>query len=113
MAMHWAREHTLFPSATKSSSSQSNVKNAGEYREAIFFLDLTAISGVGATLTVRLQYSPDNATWYESTHAFTPRTTVGKQALPVNVLGTYVRFDYTIVGTTPSITFSIKWAFKS
>ena len=109
----WAREHTLLASAAHSVSGQSVIKNAGEYGEAIFFLDVTAISGSGATLEARLQYSSDNAEWFDSAHAFTPRTSTGKQALPVSVLGTYIRFDYTITGTTPSITFSLKGSFKS
>lgn len=113
MSIRWNQEHILLTSAARAVSGQSNVKNAGEYGEAVFFLDVTAISGSGATLEARLQYSSDNATWYDSAHAFTPRTTTGKQALPVSVLGTYIRFDYTISGSGPSITFSLKGSFKS
>lgn len=114
MGIRWHQEHTLLTSAERSVSGQSNVKNAGEYKEAVFFLDLTAISGSGATLKdLRLQYSSDNAAWFNSAHAFTPRTTTGKQALPVSVLGTYIRFDYTITGTSPKITFSIVGSFKA
>jgi len=109
----WNQEHTLLTSAARSVSGQSNVKNAGEYGEAIFFLNVTAISGAGATLETRLQYSSDNETWFDSAFSFTSVAATGKQALPVSVLGKYVRFDYTISGTTPSITFSLVGSFKS
>jgi len=109
----WNREHVLLTSAARTTSGQSNTKNAGEYREAIFFLDVTAASGSDILLSTKLQYSLDNATWYDSEYSFTPFATTGRQALPVSVLGAYIRFDYTLAGTTPSFTFSLKGAFKS
>lgn len=103
-------KHTLLSSAVRTTNGSSNVINASEYDSCIFFINVTAIAGVGAKLSGPLQFSPDNETWYDSPHWITDMSAVSKQMIIVPALGKYTRFAYEIVGT---VTFSIIGAFKA
>ena len=103
----WAREHFLLTSAARTSDGTSNVINAGEYGSCIFFFDVTATTG---TLNGTLQFSPDNAAWYDSAHVIAEMSAVSKQVMIVPALGRFVRINYQVTG---SVTFSVIGAFKS
>lgn len=78
----------------------------GEASELAVYLEITAISGAGATITTTYQSSPDGVTFWDHT-AGTAMTTVSKTLIKVpTVIGKYGRLSYVIAGTTPSITFS-------
>lgn len=113
--MKWAKVHTLLSSELRASTGYSNAINAGEYREAVFFLEVTTKEGTDPKLDLTLELSPDNITWFTSATVFVQSTAEVKRLLAVaSGLGLFVRFSYAITGTnTPKFTFSLKGAFKS
>lgn len=115
MSQKWAREHTLLSSAQRSASGYSNAINAGEYEEAVFYLNVTAAEGTNPTLDLTLELSPDNTTWYTTGTTFTQSTGAVKRLLTVaSGLGMFARMAYTIGGTnTPKFTFELRGVFKS
>jgi hypothetical protein len=81
----------------------------------IFQSDVTAITGTGANLVVTLEDSVDGGVNWNTVLALTAQTTVSRQvgrigltaaAWPFNPRKLRVR--WTITGTTPNITFSVK-----
>lgn len=70
-------------------------------------LDVTAISGTGATLTVTVESSPDGLTGWRSAGAFTAVTAVSRLVASFAVLEQFVRVSWAFTGTTPSATFSV------
>lgn len=90
-----------------------------QYDELIIYLDVTAVSGVGPTLDVIYEVSPDDDTvadasarWFTHT-TFTQATAATKAVKLVTTPGQRGRIRYTIAGTTPSFTFRVdiegKW----
>lgn len=70
-------------------------------------LDVTAASGTGPSLTVNVQTSDDNTSW-RTLQSFTAVTAApANQHLSVGGMDRYLRFSWTITGTTPSFTFSV------
>ena len=111
--LRWAREHTLLSLTERTADGISNIINAGEYSSALFFITASVVTGADATLKATLQMSPDNETWFDSEYKISDLTLASKQILAVPALGRYVRFNYTIEGTDPHVTFNIVGAFKS
>lgn len=75
-----------------------------------FVLVIEAQSGTSPTLTVALQVD-DNASFTSATEVlqFTPTVTAGNKMsfkLPEGINERYVRLNYTVGGTSPSITIS-------
>lgn len=74
---------------------------------AVFFLNVTAVSGTSPALTVTVEDSPDGQTWYTLV-TFTQATTVTREARRVlDVFGRYLRVSYTVSGTGPGFTFAV------
>lgn len=73
------------------------------------FLDTTAVTGAGATLTPTVEWSNDNATWFiaDPADTFTAITAVGKVVKRFLTKGQYARINFSVTGTTPSITFAV------
>jgi hypothetical protein len=70
-------------------------------------LIVTAASGTTPTLDVKLQTSGDGTTW-DDVASFPQQTTTQTGRYKVfGPLGTYVRWVWTIAGTTPSFTFAV------
>ena len=118
MTERYMQLHSLLSSALRAGTGYSNPINASEYKEAIFFLDVTTNEGTNPTLDLTLQLSPDNPTadnWFDTASTFTQSVAAVKRLLTIaSGLGMYVRFKYVIGGTnTPKFTFSLKGAFKS
>lgn len=111
----WAKVHTLLSSELRASTGYSNAINAGEYSEAVFYLDVTTKEGTDPKLDLTLELSPDNITWFTSTTVFAQSVAEVKRLLAVaSGLGMFVRFSYAITGTnTPKFTFSLRGVFKS
>jgi hypothetical protein len=84
------------------------------YSSADFFiaqLDVTATSGTGESLDVKLQHSIDGSTWLDITNGdFAQKTATGTETivLPDCVWGDYIRVNYAIAGTNPSFDFTVK-----
>lgn len=100
--------YVLHASGAETASGQSAGVDVSFYTEALLFLDVTAASGTGPTLDVKLQTSVDNATWYDCGVSVAQQTGVARPAVvKATNLGRYLRAVWTVGGTTPSFTFSI------
>lgn len=95
-------------SAAATATGQSNAFPTGTGDDLDVFIDLTAVSGTSPSMTVNVEWSNDNSTWFvaDPVDAFTALTATGKKVKQFTVKGQYARLNYTITGTTPSFTFS-------
>lgn len=97
------------PSAARTTTGNGVAYETGDRVEVRgLVLDVTAMSGSASpTLTVNVQTSDDNATW-RTLQSFTAVTaSPANQHLSVGGLDRFLRFSWTISGTTPSFTFSV------
>jgi hypothetical protein len=114
---------TIQASAAQTASINSSaLTTIAPYREANFYLNVTAFSGTSPTLNVKIQTSDDGGTtWYDLMYpnssipvAFTQVVGITNQVLSVaGNIGDTIRAVSTIAGTTPSFTYAIKGVFKS
>jgi len=84
-------------------------RGAGENRFFSSYLDVSAISGVGATLAAKFQeYDEASDTWFDITGGgFVAKTTVTNERIEFNCNSDRIRAALTITGTTPLITFTL------
>jgi hypothetical protein len=95
---------------TTTGSSASVDNSAASTNGGVAHLHMTAISGSGASITVKVQHSVDGTTWVDLV-TFTAATTTTQQR--VEVTGTvyrYQRATRTMSGTTPSVTHAVAFA---
>lgn len=105
---------TLHASAAETASGQSAGVDCGAYGEAQALLNVTAVSGTSPTLTVKFQTSDDGTDWYDLGESFAQQTAVNKPAvLKLANIGRHLRAVWTIGGTTPSFTFTLKVVAKT
>lgn len=103
---------TLLPLQAVTASGNTSVEEVYHIAAGNVFLNVTAISGTSPTLDVKLQItpkaSPAAGDWYDlDGGSFTRVTGVGKQVLSLVNFGHWMRFVYTVGGTSPSITFEL------
>jgi len=98
---------TILASAARSSSSNSNSFKTKAANSLRVYVDVTAKSGTSPTLDITIQTSPDNSNWYTA-GTLTQITDTGQYTGTATTIGPYIRILYTIGGTTPVITFSVK-----
>ena len=106
-----SHDETLFSGTdvTASSNSRSNPVITRWSKEAIFFLDITAVSGTNPTLDVTIRiYDAGTAKWHLLA-TFTQKSSVTTDVGYVQYgLGDQVACDYAIGGTnTPTFTFKV------
>lgn len=81
----------------------------GSFQRAIFFLNVTAVSGTSPTLTVTVQaYNPIAEVWHDLV-AFPQQTAVTSTLVTPLTADLYYqtyRVRWVVAGTTPSFTFS-------
>lgn len=130
----WDRQRTNLSVAVDTSSARTTSGTGVTFtnhngRSVAFWLSVTAVSGTTPTMTVRIQWSPDNGTTWldmDTTNLQTASITatgnftlsVGP-SLPVTanrsanqLAPRLMRLAWTIAGTTPSFTF-VSWANTS
>lgn len=96
-------------SAARTATGSSAPVNVSTVSDAIVMLTCTAASGTTPTLDVKVQASADTITWYDEGTSFTQITAASTPAVKkLTGLGLYIRYFWTIAGTTPSFTFSIQ-----
>lgn len=99
----------ILPSAARTTSGTSAEFTVGNYKEASFFLNVTAVSGTTPTLDVKIQTKdPVSGEWFDIV-TFTQATGITKERKADKTIdiGSVIRASYTIGGTTPSFTFSL------
>jgi hypothetical protein len=109
-----AEVFTLHASAAETVTGQSAGVEVEAYGEAQALLNVTAVAGTGPTLDVRFQTSDDGADWYDLGGSFAQQSAVNKPAvLKLTTIGRYLRAVWTIGGTGPSFTFTLKVVAKT
>ena len=105
--------HTDQSAVTITSTTTGTGVLVEPWSEIVAIVDVTAASGTNPTLDIAIQTSADNTT-YATLASFTQitgtTTAIKTVAAPI---GKYVRFRYTVAGTSPSFTFTLKAHFKN
>lgn len=104
---------TIVASAARTTSGTQTFGTQDSGRKAMRMqLDVTAASGTTPTLDVVIEDTIDGTNWNTIGSAFTQKTAAGRQVLDFQGLFTgQLRVRWTIGGTTPSFTFSVKGSF--
>jgi hypothetical protein len=110
------KEVEILPSGARTSGSQTTTTDAGKYKEAVAFIDVTAVSGTAPALDVKFQIQdPISLKWFDIADlTFTQKTAISSEMKAKSgLLGSKLRCSYAISGTTPSFTFSVGLILKS
>lgn len=105
-------QQTLVPSAARNTNGNGTVSAwwKGRPTAAQTRLSITAASGTSPQLTLIVESSPDQITWTtRDTYPVQTTTATVTRALPT-IPEQFVRFRWTITGTSPSFTFSAQVA---
>lgn len=102
-------EEILVPSAARTTSS--SLESGEDYAPIDRLraqLDVTAASGTTPSMTVVIESTLDGTNW-DALGTFAAKTAAGREVITINpVIGRRVRARWTITGTTPSFTFSVR-----
>jgi hypothetical protein len=93
-------------SAARTSSGQGPAVRAQGTSLAVF-VNVTAVSGVAASMVLSLQWSVDGAVWASAdpADAFTAVTATGAVVKTFQIKAPLYRLAWSVTGTTPSFTF--------
>ena len=69
--------------------------------EARWFIHVAELEGDGASLSARVQVSPDGLAWCDEGSAFEPMSAPGMSSLPVRDFGGWLRLDCGLDGADP------------
>lgn len=110
---HVVVDELLAPLARTTSGVSQGI-NKGDVREGLLLVEVSAVSGTSPTLDVKLQTSPDGASWFDLPGgALAQITASGNYALKVANFGRFIRVAYSIGGTTPSFAFKATFVGKT
>lgn len=109
------RTETITPlaSAARTASGNSGDIVVSKFREAVIFLDITAVSGTSPTLDMKVQrkdpLSGSYTDWDDATaKVFSQKSATGSFAIYLSdPLAQIIRISFTIGGSSPSFTFSV------
>lgn len=99
----------LASSTVTASTTYSTGFEVSAYIEGQVLVNVTVEAGT-STLTITMQTSNDNTTYYDHT-AFTAISAIGAYRYAVTNFGKYVRLKYVVTGT--SFTFAVSGVFKN
>lgn len=94
-------------SATATATGTGAAIELGDLATLRLDLTVSAASGTTPSLTVSIETSKDGSTW-RSLGSFVAATTTTSERKSFVGCDRYARVSYTISGTTPSFTFSVK-----
>ncbi len=109
-----AKQETIVPSAARTTSGNTGVLGGhyGEYTQIRAQLEVTAASGTDPTLDVVIEDTLDG-TNFNTIGTFSQKTAPGREVINITApFGDRLRVSWTIGGTDPSFTFSVKWVVK-
>jgi hypothetical protein len=106
------REQVPVPSAARTLSGASEVvdtlagmgEGPGVFDRARFYLNVSAASGTTPNLALKI-VGVINGIEYDLTPAFGAKTGIAKETILIESCPRFVKFVWTITGTTPSFTF--------
>jgi len=110
-----SEEITLHTSGAETADGNSeDFENFQNYEQAVFYLDVTAVSGTSPTLDVTIEEKDPVSGKYFTIGTFAQKTATGSERIVINPLyGTILRAKWVIGGTSPSFTFSLSAVCKS
>jgi hypothetical protein len=102
-------EEVLVPSAARTTNSQiESSEDYGPIDRLRAQLDVTAVSGTTPSMTVVVESTLDGTNW-DALGTFAAKTAAGREVITINpLIGRRIRARWTITGTTPSFTFSVR-----
>jgi hypothetical protein len=104
---------TLLSSSIVTTNGNTADINVGNYKEGIFFLNVTAVSGTSPTLDVSIQSKDPVSGVYFTIANFTQVTDITSQSICItSCMGSIIRVQYKVGGTNPSFTFSVGGVLK-
>lgn len=105
-------EEDLLPSGARTANGVGEVFTGYEWASSLrLALDVSAASGTSPTLNVVVEDTIDGGTNWNQVAAFAQKTGASREVVNVNTpFGGRLRVRYTIAGTTPSFTFSVRCA---
>ena len=107
------KNYTLHASAAEIVTGNSASIYAGDYREGLLTINITAVTGTTPSCQFALQ-AFDGIAWYNVPNVtIAAQTAAGKVIVPVTNFGDQLQLTWTITGTTPSFTFSSNFLAKS
>jgi hypothetical protein len=109
-------EITILASGARTVSGETGEIPVGNVTELVAFIDVTAASGTSPTLDGKFQIKdPVSGKWFDLTDlTFTQATAVtSEMKTKSGLLGSIIKFVYTIGGVSPSFTFSVGAVGKS
>lgn len=108
MAYEGARE--VVASAARTTTGNSGALRLSGGVKLNLFADVTAASGTTPSLTLSVEWSYDGTNFAtpDTPDAFTAVTAAAKKMKQLDVKAPLYRIVWTITGTTPSFTFSIR-----
>jgi hypothetical protein len=101
----------LAPASRSESGNSGNGIYSGENNEAVVYLDITAASGTDPVLNVIVEDTIDGTNW-DTVESFTQASGTGREVKRINNFSRYMRVKYTIGGTEPDFTFSVRAYIK-
>ena len=105
---------TVVPSAAYTATGNFDLSDlTGNWDEVALYLDVTAASGTSPTLDVVYQTTVDGGTTWFTHTSMTQATAATTEKKVIANSGVYSRILYTIGGTTPSFTFTVRLEVKN
>ncbi len=107
-------EKEMQASALKSADGQTSAVNVENYLEGLILIDVTASGGDDEEMQCIVETAlnlTDNK-WAFLT-SIDPITGIGFFAKQLTVFGKYIRVSFTLGGTSPTFTFSVKFLGKA
>ena len=80
--------------------------------EARWFIHVAELEGDGASLSARVQVSPDGLAWCDGGSAFEPISAPGMSSMPVRDFGGWLRLDCGLEGADPRVRLMIYLVLK-
>ena len=102
---------TVVASAARTTTGNSGVLTGyGQAQTLRAQLDVTVVTGTVPSMTVLIEDTLDGTNW-QTVGTFVAKTVAGREVVNVTLpFSDQLRVSWTITGTTPSFTFSVRWA---
>jgi hypothetical protein len=107
-----SKRNITFINGALTASGNSLTFDLGDAEQIVATLDVSAASGTSPTLDVVIEDSADGSVW-NTLATFTQKTTIATEVLRItNAFHNRVRAKYTLGGTSPNFTATLKTTVK-
>lgn len=99
-------EDVSIPAGARTTTASTAATRCGAAHTVRGFVNVTAVGGTTPSMTLTLETSTDGLAGWSAVGAFAAKTAVSNERKVFVGLDNYIRWTWTISGTTPSLTFS-------